>query len=166
MLSPHRRAVWCVRLSLDERYPVIIGRARAAITSVTGNRTSATHRVGCVEVVSYSKHWPCVLPQHGLGPKHLRPIRLEPWQRTVVAAEPGSFLAGLIHSDGCRCMNRVNGRNYPRYFFTNLSADIRGLFIEACSMVGVDCRPAGTRNISVARRDSVAILDRLVGPKA
>jgi hypothetical protein len=48
---------------------------------------------------------------------------------------------------------------------TNLSADIRGLFVEACAMVGVACRPAGNRNISVARRDSVAIINRMVGPK-
>ena len=62
-------------------------------------------------------------------------------------------------------MNRVKGHEYPRYFFSNSSAEIRAAFIWACGLVGVDCRTAGPRNISVARRDSVAILDRLVGPK-
>ena len=72
----------------------------------------------------------------------------------------------MIHSDGCRCINRVKGFEYPRYFFSNLSADIRELFIETCATVGVESRLAGPRNVSVARRSSVAILDRLVGPKA
>ena len=31
---------------------------------------------------------------------------------------PKEFLRGLIHSDGCRVLNRVNGKGYPRYFFT------------------------------------------------
>ena len=62
-------------------------------------------------------------------------------------------------------MNRVRGYVYPRYFFTNMSSDIRQLFAWACSLVGVDCRADGPRNISVARRESVAILDGFVGPK-
>jgi hypothetical protein len=62
-------------------------------------------------------------------------------------------------------MNRVKGREYPRYFFTNLSPDIRALFQTTCALVAVECRPAGRRNVSVARRASVEVLDRLVGPK-
>ena len=62
-------------------------------------------------------------------------------------------------------MNRVKRYQYPRYFFTNSSADIRALFATACALVAVECRPAGRRNLSVARRGSVEILDRLVGPK-
>ena len=78
---------------------------------------------------------------------------------------PAAFLAGLIHSDGCRCINRVNGYAYPRYFFSNASADIRGLFKMACAVVGVECRESGPY-VSVARRHSVEILDQLVGPKS
>jgi hypothetical protein len=63
-------------------------------------------------------------------------------------------------------MNRVKGHAYPRYMFSNESADIRDLFAWACSLEGVACRPAGRRNVSVARREAVAIMDRLVGPKA
>jgi hypothetical protein len=40
------------------------------------------------------------------------------------------------------------------------------MFTVVCGLVGVDCRPAGRRNISVARWDSVALLDRLIDPKA
>ena len=78
---------------------------------------------------------------------------------------PGQFLAGLIESDGCRVLNRVKGNVYPRYFFSNQSADIRGLFVWAAGLVGVESRADGPRNIAVSRRASVEILDRLVGPK-
>jgi hypothetical protein len=63
-------------------------------------------------------------------------------------------------------LNRVKGRAYPRYFFSNRSPQVREMFVAACALVGVDCRPAGQWNISVARRDSVVLLDRLVAPKS
>jgi hypothetical protein len=95
----------------------------------------------------------------------LRRIALEHWQDHLVRQHPEQFLAGLIHSDGCRCVNRVKGHEYPRYFFSNLSADIRAMFVAACAQVGVESRPDGVRNVSVARREGVAILDELIGPK-
>ncbi len=122
-------------------------------------------RPGCVEISSYWKHWICLFPQHGRGPKHTRPISLSAWQEKLVAQLPHEFLAGLIHSDGCRCSNRVKGRAYPRYFFSNRSADIRRLFVTVRALVGVESRPDGPWNISVAKRASVVILDGFVGPK-
>jgi hypothetical protein len=133
---------------------------------VGARRPGMIQRLGCVDVNSYWKHWPCVFPQHGDGPKHRRPIRLAPWQRCRITEWPEAFIAGLIHSDGCRTLNRVKGRLYPRYHFTNHSSDIRELFSWACSLVGVECRPNNRFNMSVARRRSVEILDVLVGPKA
>jgi hypothetical protein len=165
-LSPGRRNVWHLPISLDARYPQIIARGQQAIADVGGRRVGATARPGCVVISSYWKHWVCVFPQHGPGHKHERSIKLEGWQRSLVVMHPGHFLGGLIESDGCRVLNRVKGHVYPRYFFSNLSADIRGLFVWAAGMVGVESRAAGPRNVAVSRRASVAILDRLVGPKA
>jgi hypothetical protein len=165
MLSVGPRQVWRLRISLDARYPQIIERGRLAIADVRGRPSGMTARPGCVEIWSYWKHWVCLFPQHGPGPKHERAIRLEAWQQSVVVTHPGDFLAGLIHSDGCRVLNRVKGYVYPRYFFSNLAADIPDLFVWACTMVGVESRPAGSRNVAVSRKGSVAILDRLVGPK-
>jgi hypothetical protein len=54
---------------------------------------------------------------------------------------------------------------YPRYHFSNRSADIRGIFGEACDAIGIEWRHNNATNISVARRGSVAILDEFVGPK-
>ena len=96
------------------------------------------------------------------------------WQRSIVDEHPESFLRGLIHSDGCRVINRFtttlpSGRvaeyAYPRYFFSNLSADIRGLFCHYCERLGVRWTQSNPRNISVSQRRSVAILDAFVGPK-
>jgi hypothetical protein len=165
MLTRAHRDVWRLRISLDAKYPVIIGCAEAAIVEVAARGVGRVARTGCIEIYSNWKHWICLFPQHGAGPKHLRQITLEPWQEHLVRQHPGQFLAGLIHSDGCRCVNRVKGHEYPRYFFSNLSADIRAMFVAACALVGVDSRPDGARNVSVARRESVAILDELVGPK-
>lgn len=166
MLSMGRRNVWRLRITLDTRYPMIIAKGRQAMTDVSCRRSGATDRPGCVEISGYWKHWICLFPQHGHGPKHLRPIRLEGWQRHAVVAHPERFLGGMIHSDGCRVLNRVRGYIYPRYFFSNLSDDIRDLLSWACSMLGIESRPDGPRNVAVSRRASVEILDTFVGPKA
>ena len=100
-----------------------------------------------VTTVSW-KHWPCLFPQHGPGRKHERPIVLEPWQQRVVEAHPADFLRGLFHSDGSRVANwasRVVGGelrryDYPRWQFTNSSADIRELCCAALDLVEVPWR--------------------------
>ena len=165
MLSIGRRNVWRLRITLDRRYPGIVAEAGAAISTLTRSRVGHVAKPGCVDVNAYWKHWSCVFPQHGPGPKHERSIRLLPWQVSAIEVDPRPLIRGLVHSDGCRCINRVKGHEYPRYFFSNLSAEIRELFAWACSLIDVESRPDGARNISVARRDSVAILDSFVGPK-
>ena len=115
------------------------------------------------------KCWPCLFPQHGRGRKHHRAIELAAWQREIVDAQPGFFLRGLIHTDGWRGVNRVRVKGhdyeYPRYQFSNRSDDIRRLFCEACDCLGIEWRPWTRYHVSVARRASVAVLDRYVGPK-
>ena len=49
--------------------------------------------------------------------------------------------------------------------FANVSEDIRELFVWACSLIGVESRQSNAKNISVARRGSVAILNEFLGPK-
>lgn len=126
---------------------------------------------GCHHVYAYSKHWPCLLPQHGPGVKHKRRIELLPCPQTIVFEHaPDAFVRGLIHSDGCRCVNRVVVRGkayeYVRYFFSNRSADIRMLFQDACAALGVESRHNNRFSVSVARRLSVSVLEEIVGPKA
>ena len=164
---------WRLRIFLDARWPGIVAECRTAMKAVLpANRTSVCRpdrRSNGVVASIYSQQLPHLFPQHGPGNKHLRTIELSGWQQQIVADQPRSFLRGLVHSDGCRFINRVRrgARTYayPRYNFTNASGDIRALFTSTCDALGVECRPRGLRDVSVARSASVAILDEFIGPK-
>jgi hypothetical protein len=168
-IATHARGVYRLRITLDLRYPIIILGCAAAMKSVIGKRAGLASKQGAVDVYSYSKQWPCLFPQHGPGVKHERPILLADWQQAIVDQDPGALVRGLIHSDGSRSMNRIvsGGRRYAysRYTFSNASEDIRQIFCDACDALGVEWRQMNARNISVARRASVARLDAFVGPK-
>lgn len=166
MLTAGPRNVWRLRIVLDAKYPGIIARAKGAIAEVAVRSTGEAPRAGAVELYSNWKHWICAFPQHGFGRKHLRQIALAGWQSELVAAYPEEFLTGLIHSDGCRFINTVKTYSYPTCAFSNRSPDIRSLFIDACSRIGVATRENSRYDVYVARRDSVALLDRFIGPKA
>ena len=118
-----------------------------------------------------TSRWACLIPQHGPGRKHERKIELAPWQEAIVDREPEQFIRGLIHSDGCRVMNRVvvNGKDYAysRYFFTQVSKDIQELFCRSLRQLRIDYTFASRgKDVSIARRESVAHLDSFVGPKS
>jgi hypothetical protein len=118
----------------------------------------------------WSKHWPCLIPQHGPGKKHLRPIRLAPWQTEIISGQRRQFIRGLIHSDGTRIVATERKGSYvrraPRYAFSNLSEDIKQLFCESCDELGIRWTRPSDRQIAIYRLASVAILDEFVGPKA
>jgi hypothetical protein len=160
-----------LRIIQDDRYPRIIAEIAAAIAAVMPtNRVRVAEKYNgwnCAHISSYSKSWPCLFPQAGPGRKHERKIELTAWQWGYVWQEPGMFIRGLIHSDGCRVQNKVHHGKYayPRYFFSNNSLDIQQLFRDACDLIGVEYRNNRRNSISVARRDSVARLDEIVGPK-
>jgi len=96
---------------------------------------------------------------------------LEPWQQGIVDRHTGEFIRGLIHSDGCRTTNRFTTRlpsgrvaeyAYGRYFFSNLSADIRGLFCLACDLLGVHWTQSNPRKLGLAPQErGTARRDRL-----
>jgi hypothetical protein len=118
-----------------------------------------------VIVTAHWTHLPCLLPQDGPGRKHERFICLDDWQNTIVLAHPKPFLRGLIESDGCRDLNHVNGKDYPRYSFCNVSIDIQRLCTRTLDQLGVHWTQMNARNIAVARRPDVAYLDSFIGPK-
>ncbi|MFF1559980.1 transcriptional regulator [Streptomyces sp. NPDC058279] len=152
-ISPHPRGGHHLRIACADAWPGLIEQ--------------------CVAVTSYGRHWTCMFPQHGPGKKHERRIVLEDWQQEIVDAHPWEFLRGLIHSDGCRVTNWTvrNGKRYeyPRYFFTNRSDDIRRLCTDTLTKVGVRytvlARGSDPFNVSVARKESVALMDAHIGPK-
>ena len=113
--------------------------------------------------------WPSLLPQHGPGLKHARPIALTEWQLEITREHPEPLIRGLIHSDGCRFVNRVRHVEkvyaYPRYMFSNRSRDIHAIFTTHLDQLGIAWRWSNDHTISVARREAVARLDEFVGPK-
>jgi hypothetical protein len=168
-LSPNGSSLR-MRVTCSDAYPDIMRECADAMARVSGVPVHFVRKAGCTDVGATWRHWPCVVP-HGPGAKHTRPIVLAGWQRAMVIDDhPGPFVRGLLHSDGCRVLNRVvvRGREYayPRYFFTNLSADIRHLLLDACERLGIAARHSSSVTVSVARREAVARLDAIVGPKA
>jgi hypothetical protein len=173
-VSAHRRNVFRLRVFLDLCYPKIIDECEAAMRAVVPR--SKVHRLermstyverdepSHVEVSSFSKAWPCVLPQHGPGMKHQRRIVLSDWQQGLVQRHPGLLLRGLIHSDGCRFINTGTNWTCPRYSFSNKSDDIRRIFCDACDLMGLRYTFA-PRTIYISRKADVARLDEFIGPK-
>jgi hypothetical protein len=171
-ISHGRRGVYCLRITLDSRYPKIISECCNALNTIfpaKSARAAKRSRSQCVDVSMWSKHWPCLIPQHGKGAKHDRPIQLTPWQLELVKRQRRAFLRGLIHSDGCRIIAREQSssgtREAPRYVFSNRSEDIKKLFSDSCDALGIRWTRPSDIQIAIYRRTSVAALDEFVGPK-
>jgi hypothetical protein len=162
------RRVWRLRVTLDAKYPEIIDRCCAAIDVLMPGQSASIEPQpkGCVVVSLYSKHWPCLLPQHGPGKKHLRQIRLEPWQELPVKQATKDFIRGLIESDGCRVVANDRGVRSVRYHFSNRSEDILGLFTGALDELAIPWTRSSRYVIAVYRKAAVARLDEFVGPKS
>jgi hypothetical protein len=158
-----------LRVFCADAWPGLIDECEKAMLAVIAKSVQRVQKIGCVGVQSYSKHWPCLLPQHGPGMKHQRPIHLVDWQQPITDDYPGDLLRGLFHSDGCRVTNRIRrgGKtySYPRYNFSNESRDIMTLCQQSLDRLGVAWRMCRPNMLSVARREAVARLDEFVGPK-
>ena len=164
-------------VAADQRYPSIIDEVLDSmrVTFEGGHPRRRAASTGASDVLSISHRAIGVaFPQHGRGRKHLRPIVLADWQSALTHAHPAELIRGLIHSDGCRVINRfrttlpsghVQEYGYIRYFFSNLSSDIRRIFFEHCELLGIRATQPNPRNIAVSNRASVAILEEVVGPK-
>ena len=165
------------RLYLDDAYPELIAEAIAALDTTLAPARTRAYNWGREKRTVLQICHPVMLaafPQHGPGRKHNRKIELTEWQLELTRAHPAALVRGLIHSDGCRSINRFttklpSGRTkeyaYPRYFFSNLSSDIVAIFRDHCDLLGVRTTMANHRNVSISNKKSVAILDQVVGPK-
>ena len=170
-MSEQRRQVFRMRVTCATAWPLIIdlvGQSMKILLPM--NTVGHLDREGCIEVGMSSKRWTSLFPQHGRGPKHLRKLELAGWQREIVfEAHPDLFVCGLLHSDGCRSINKVTVRGkryaYPRYFFSNRSEDIHAMFAAALDRLAI----TSTRswwNQSVAKRGDVETLDRIGASKS
>lgn len=168
------RRYFFLRVTCDDQYPAVMDEVRTLIVRVRPHsRTFLVPKEGCTDVQSNWTHWPCLFPQHGPGRKHERDIVLEDWQSAIVVRHPALFLRGLFHSDGCRTINSttkpIAGAPktflYPRWQFVNASEQIRDLCTWALDLADIAWRRSNPRVISVSRREAVARLDDLIGPK-
>jgi hypothetical protein len=162
-----------LRIYCCDAYPQMMDEVAAAMRAVANVSVNRRQLKGCTQVQSATNHWCCLFPQHGPGMKHQRRIELHDWQRELVAQDPRPLIRGLLQSDGCRATNIVHRPlpsgtrtySYPRYFFSNMSDDIQGIFTDALDQLDIAWRK-NRFSISVARREAVATLDRFVGPKS
>ena len=166
-----------LRLYMDRRYRHVVTEAAIAMAAVFIDVRVRRYEVRNQQMTVLALNHaalPVAFPD-GPGKKHTRPIVLEPWQLELTRWYPEAFLRGLIHSDVCRTVNRFKTRlpsgrvaeyECPRYFFSNLSADIRRLFRDQCELLGIRGTQSNPRHISISHRHSVAKLDWFVGPKA
>jgi len=139
----HQARTWSLRVALDNDYPGIIEECREAMRAVSPHNRARVYRSHTSDhsiVQAYSRHWPCLFPQHGRGKKQHRRIVLSDWQLDLVDRAPGSLLRGLVHTDGWRGLNkvRVKGKRYayPRYQFSSRSDDIRRIFTQGRDALG------------------------------
>jgi len=137
------RNVYRLRVFLDYRYPNIIQRCADALqVLLVENKISVQdiERNGHMSysiVGAYYADFPQVFPQHGVGMKYTRDIVLADWQQRIVDKFPLEFWRGLFHSDGSRFINRVNGYEYSRYQFSNVSTDIIKMFCDTCDRLSI-----------------------------
>ena len=159
---------YSLRITMDAKYPGIVAEVASALRAGLPNNGVSVHNEGPgrtkTVLSAWSRHMPCLFPQHGPGPKHKRSITLETWQQAVVDEQPWPFLRGLVQSDGCRFINRTGKYSYPSYDFTQVSDDIRRMFADACDRVGVKYRYY-RRRVRIYDRASVALMDARIGPK-
>ena len=182
-ISEHART-FRLRVSLDSRYSAMNSEITRvlercfpanAVAVIRPSPSSWSGRDDTWIVLSmYSRHLPCLFPQHGPGRKHARPIGLEPWQAEAVSGHPWSFVRGCIQTDGCSFVNRTDVHRaqpyeYLSYQFSNKSRDIVDLFVAACDEVGVRTRVTGSPergwSVRINRRESVASMKEHVGEK-
>jgi Homeodomain-like domain len=156
-----------LRLSLDAKYPAMNAEIEALLNRCfPENRVGRTSQDGGSTLVLwvYNSHMTCLFPQAGAGKKHERSLALEEWQLDRVLSAPWAFLRGCIRSDGSAFINRTGRYEYLSYAFTNLSDDIRRMFLAVCLFLDLDVRP-GPRHIRINRRASVAQMLDHVGLK-
>ena len=169
-ISAQPKGVWRLRIFQTACYTDLVAECVLTMATVLPNRVLVQTRLGCAEIGSSTKHWPCLFPQAAPGRKHERTIALADWQQELAARHAHALLRGLIQSDGCRDLNWATARgrryDYPRYSFSNASDDIRRIFTDALDRLHVHWTQPSARVISIARRADVGFLDTFIGPKS
>ena len=167
-ISALAKGSYRLRITLDARYPGLICECAAAMRAVAPLWRKSPGQAGRAsrrgELLLEGLARSC-FHNTGQDASIFARSSLSDWQQDIVDRHPKLFLSGLIHSDGCRCINKSMGHEYVRYFFDQVSDDIREIFCRTCDQLGIAYRQPKWRTISIARRADVAFLDEFIGPK-
>jgi hypothetical protein len=83
------KGVWVLRIACANSWPGLLAECAKAVQAIRpDNKVGIVGHGGCKYVTAYSRHWLCLLPQHGSGKKHDRRIELEAWQRVLTTEHP------------------------------------------------------------------------------
>ena len=63
-----------LRITCDDHWPGIQSECATAMTNVSHRPVYRVQKIGCTDLATSWKHWPCLFPQHGPGMKHTRLI--------------------------------------------------------------------------------------------
>ena len=97
-----------------------------------------------------------------LGDGHVTQRSANGWELRVACDQR---YPGIIAEIGRALGGRVAEYSYILHFFSNLSSDIRGIFVEHCRVLGIRVTQSNHRNLSIPHRHSVAMLEQIVGPR-
>ena len=133
--GPRSHVLW---LACSDAWPGLLDLGKQTMSLVMPSSSvfcASRTGVGCTYVKSVSRHWPCLLPQHGPGRKHERKIDQCPgskrsWpgiQEASPAASSIPMAAASSITFAARSRTGIAGMKYPRYLFVNRSADIHRL---------------------------------------
>jgi hypothetical protein len=180
-ISLMRKKVYRLTISGDIKYHNIIQEVKDKLSIILPKNSpnlafkKTQGKVNCVAIQVSSKKIKDMFPQHGKGPKHLRPIKLEPWQEDIVKAFPKDFLRGLIHSDGSRYVTKTTAKESTRYCFTNASTDIIALCCNVLQEMNIPYSLSKKAirgmmkhhayNVFIQKKSSVEFLETFIGPK-
>lgn len=158
-----------LRISCTASWPGLTAQCETAMLAVAAKSVHRVQQTGCVNVQSYSNHWPCLLPQHGPGRKHERRIYLADWQQPIIDANSDSFLAWTISVRWLPRYQQGTTRG-GKLFLSEIHllervGDIMRLCKASLDRLAIGWRVCRRTMLSVARMEDVAALDHHVGTK-
>lgn len=132
------------------------------------NKVHRLPKTGCWIITVHNNNMLKFFPQHGKGSKWERDINLEIWQLEIVKKYPFEFIKGLIYSDGCTYLNKLNGRYV--YSFSQKSTQIMDLMIFALKLIGIDrtysTKKTGQHSLCISSKKHLSILFDKIPPKS
>jgi hypothetical protein len=155
---------YLLKITMDSKYQLLNDYVlkQLHILFPTNSVNRIKHKHYNMDILSvYNPYLDILFPHLGKGLKYKRKIELQDWQKDLL--NPVAFIQGLIHSDGCFY---IHYNKYPAFCFSNMSTDIKQLFINAIN--SIDIKPTykdiNKKNIYIYGKHAKKLLE-LIGTK-